>query len=79
MEQSFTPYSSLIRLLYKETLPSETSSIEHAIGRNYALKEEYDNLKKAFLQLPKVKFKPSEDTISSVLSYSKLHLVGSNA
>jgi hypothetical protein len=46
-------------------------AIRTALQENWNLFEEYQELKKANDQLPKVTFNPSPDSIQNILRYSK--------
>lgn len=70
MKQNFTQHH-LIKYLYKETSASETLAINDALSTDVALREEFDALKNAYLQLPKVTFNPSADAIKNILGYSQ--------
>ena len=75
MEQNSTPLQ-LIKFLYKETSPRENSAIEKALKSNESLRAEFDALRAAFRQLPKVTFKPKDAALRNVINYSRLGLVG---
>lgn len=70
MTKTFTP-ELLIKYIYRETTISERLIIQDALHRDYALREEYLELYKAYKQLPKVKFRPSSKTIRAVMEYSR--------
>lgn len=70
MKQNFT-LNLLVKYIYKETTAAEKLYIEEALNADFALYEEYEALYEAYIGLPKVKFSPSPDAISNILSYSK--------
>ena len=70
MKQSFTQ-NLLVKYIYKETTAAEKLHVEEALNDSFELYEEYDALFDAYSALPKVKFSPSPDAISNILSYSK--------
>jgi len=70
MKQSFTN-NLLVKYIYNETSVAEKLCIEELLNDDYKLYEEYEALFDAYVSLPKVKFSPSPDSISNILSYSK--------
>ena len=70
MKQSFTQ-NLLVKYIYNETTAAEKLYVEEALNDNFELYEEYEALYEAYIGLPKVKFSPSPDTISNILSYSR--------
>lgn len=70
MEQSFTQ-NLLVKYIYNETTVAEKFYVEEALNDDFKLYEDYEALYEAYIGLPKVKFSPSPDTISNILSYSK--------
>jgi hypothetical protein len=69
MKQKFTP-DHLIRYIYKETSVSESLAIEAAMAEDWNLYEAYEELHKAYAQLPKVTFAPKPSSIRNILKYS---------
>ncbi|MFK7809481.1 MAG: hypothetical protein AB8F74_16880 [Saprospiraceae bacterium] len=69
MKQKFTP-NHLIRYIYRETSVAESLAIEEALSEDYSLYESYEELHKAYAQLPKVTFSPKPSSIRNILSYS---------
>ena len=70
MMQAFTP-ELLVKFLYKETTASETLAVNEALYKDPKLQAEYESLKQAHECLPKVKFKPSSNTLQQILRYSE--------
>jgi hypothetical protein len=70
MDQTSTQ-TKLIKYLYQETSAAETLAIREALQENILLREEYFELRKAYDQLPKVKFNAKPSTLQNVLQYSK--------
>jgi hypothetical protein len=70
MKQTFTS-DHLIRLLYNETSLAETIGIVGELEQDLLLLEEYEELREAVQELPKVLFSPSPTTISQILEYSE--------
>lgn len=62
--------NDLIRFIYKETSAKESIQIAEQISSDWNLKEEYEMLKDAYRQLPKVTFSPKKETLSNILGYS---------
>ncbi len=69
MKQKFTP-NHLVRYIYKETSVAESLAIEKALGEDWNLYEAYEELHKAYAQLPKVTFSPKPSSIRNILKYS---------
>ncbi len=76
MEQNSTQ-NLFVKFLYRETTFTETSKVKQMLATDRVVFEEMEGLRKTFRQLPKVKFKPANETISKILSYSKFSLVES--
>jgi len=70
MDQTSTP-NMLIKYLYQETSATETLAISEDLQENILLREEYRELRKAYDQLPKVKFNAKPSTLQNILQYSK--------
>lgn len=70
MDQAFTQ-DMLIKYLYQETSAVETLAVRKALQENVLLREEYNDLRKAYEQLPKVKFNAKGSTLQNILQYSK--------
>jgi hypothetical protein len=70
MDQTFTQ-DMLIKYIYQETSATETLAIRKALQENLLLREEYRELRKAYEQLPKVKFNAKPSTLQNILQYSK--------
>ena len=61
----------LIRELYRETSASESIRLREMIASDPVLRENYEELRDAYLELPKVTFSPSNTTIRNILGYSE--------
>ncbi len=70
MEQTFTK-STLVKYLYGETSAVETIAIREALQENILLREKYEELRRAYDQLPRVKFNAKSATLQNILDYSK--------
>jgi len=70
MKHNFT-LNHLTRFIYKETSVAESMAIRIALQEDWNLFEEYQELKKANVQLSKVTFNPSSSSIQNILRYSK--------
>lgn len=70
MKQTFTP-EFLLQLLYKETSLAESLEMVKELEEDPILLEEYEELREAYQEFPKVQFSPSDETISRILEYSK--------
>ncbi len=71
MTQDYTLLNDLVRLVYRETSSLETRHIREEISFDYELAEEYNTMRKAVRELPKVTFAPSPRCIDSILEYSR--------
>lgn len=60
----------LIKFIYKETSAKESIQIAEKISNDWKFYEEYQMLKEAYRQLPKVKFSPKKETLRNILGYS---------
>ncbi|RMF24587.1 MAG: hypothetical protein D6765_11560 [Bacteroidetes bacterium] len=70
MVSSFTQ-DDLIRFIYKETSAAETIAIAEALESDPSLYRLYDELMRAYLDIPAVQFRPSERAIDDILRYSR--------
>lgn len=70
MKQKFTP-NDLIQYLYNEVSTTERLAMEEALCERPGLMEEYEGLREAKQQLPRVTFRPSSGTIQDILKYSE--------
>jgi len=71
MEQDYTS-NVLIKYLYRETSLTETLEIENAISEDSKVRAEYQRLKNGCARFPKVTFYPTDETISNILTHSRL-------
>ena len=70
MIKTFTQ-DDLIRYIYQQTTPEETIQMKTALTFDESLSECYHELSKTAELLRRVSFKPSENCIDKILSYSK--------
>jgi len=70
MEHNYTE-KKLIQLIYGEFDIFERLEMEDSIENNLCLRENYDELYKAYRSLPKVKFSPRTSSIDNILNYGK--------
>lgn len=70
MQQRFTP-NQLVQYLYRETSISDTFAIEETLSEDVSTREEFELLSKAYRQLPKVKFNPSDQAVQNILRHSE--------
>ncbi len=69
MKHTFTT-EDLVRFLYREVSASEKIEIAEAIRHDWDLKEQFEELRSAFNQLPGVQFAPSGRSLEKILEYS---------
>ncbi|HMQ62050.1 MAG TPA: hypothetical protein PKE06_15355 [Flavilitoribacter sp.] len=74
MQQSFTS-EQLIQYLYHETSAADTLAISDALDSNFELREEYEDLFQAYLELPKVQFGANPKILKNILCYSEMTAV----
>ncbi len=70
MTQNYT-LEDLVRLVYKDATTDEVFALSRAMESDYALREEYHELKDASKTLPKVTFSPTDSCINDILQYSR--------
>jgi hypothetical protein len=70
MEQNYTE-NTLIRFIYNETCFLENLEVEHAIVEEPIIAKTYNRLYKAYKMLPKVTFRPAQNSIENILLYSQ--------
>ncbi|MCB0597299.1 MAG: hypothetical protein H6557_18480 [Lewinellaceae bacterium] len=70
MKQKFTP-NDLIPYLYNEVSATRRLAMAEALYDEPSLREEYEGLRTAYQQLPRVAFQPSSRTIQDILKYSE--------
>lgn len=70
MTQNYT-LNDLVRLVYHETSRGQEKEIREEMAYDFELAEEYEILRKAMRELPKVSFAPSRKSIDFILNYSK--------
>lgn len=70
MIKTFTP-NDILRYLYKETDKLESKNLEQAMLVHTDLLDQYVRLTDIKEQLDKIRLAPSENTIQSILEYSR--------
>lgn len=74
MRKSLTQ-QHLVRLLLDDLKPSEKTALLNVVHSDWALGESYKEMKRAYLQLPKLVFKPTKSSLNNILNYSKAAMV----
>ncbi len=69
MEETYT-FNALVQFLYREMPAEEAVEMAHLIESDPEMREMFDSLLLAKVQLPKVKFNPSQVAINNILQYS---------
>lgn len=67
----YTP-ENMIRFLYKETTPEETTAIQLALDSDWTLREKFEILKKAVNGLNTVKLSPRPSVVQSLMKYATM-------
>lgn len=70
MQLTCTP-EDLVRFLYREGTAATALRVAGEIKRDQTLMADYKELAEAFRMLPKVTFRPSEQSIRNILEYSR--------
>ena len=68
MKHNYTELN-LIQLIYGECDIFERLEMEHSLENDLCLRENYDEIYKAYKSLPKVKFSPLTSTLDNILKY----------
>lgn len=69
MEENYT-MNALVQFLYHEMPAEEAVEMAHQIEENPDMREMFDTLLLAKVQLPKAKFNPSNAALDNILQYS---------
>ncbi|MBM3439793.1 MAG: hypothetical protein FJX94_02885 [Bacteroidetes bacterium] len=69
MVTKFTP-EHLLQYLYKECSAAESAAIEAALETDWTLREKFEVLRKAALQLEKLQYSPRKESILNILQYA---------
>ena len=69
MEENYT-MNALVQFLYHEMPAEEAVEMAHQIEENPEMREMFDSLLLAKVQLPKAKFNPSNAALDNILQYS---------
>ncbi|MEE9438547.1 MAG: hypothetical protein V3V14_06065 [Saprospiraceae bacterium] len=70
MKQAYTDLN-LINYIYGECDIFERLEIEDALHNDLCLKNNFDELFRAYKELPKVKFSPNRSTVDNIVKYNK--------
>ena len=70
MDENVT-LEKLVLYYYNETELTDSVLVQKAIDTNYFVAEEYQDLKETFSYLDRIAVNPSDETINSILNYSK--------
>jgi hypothetical protein len=71
MTQTFTPNLDTVRYLFNETSPKENEAVEQFLAFNTDELDFYLDSLFISKQISKIKIKPKDATIQSILNYSK--------
>lgn len=69
MEENYT-MNALVQFLYHEMPAEEAVEMAHQIEENPEMREMFDSILLAKVQLPKAKFNPSNAALDNILQYS---------
>lgn len=69
MEENYT-INALVQFIYHEMPAEEAVEMAHLIDEDPEMREMFDTLLLAKIQLPKARFNPSGATLNSILQYS---------
>lgn len=69
MEESYT-LNALVQFLYREMPAEEAVEMTHLIEEDPQMRAIFDDLLLAKVQLPKVRFNPSNAALDNILQYS---------
>lgn len=70
---NFTP-EDLLLYLYKEASTEQTASIEHALAKDWTLREKLEVLKDSMQRLEKTSVSPRTQSVLKVLNYARQNL-----
>lgn len=66
---NFTP-EDMIRFLYNEMNIDERTALLHAMESDWTLREKFEVLKKAMLNLDSLHYSPRPEAVASILNYA---------
>lgn len=69
MEENYT-FNALVQFVYHEMPAEEAVEMSHLIENDPQMRAMFDELLLAKIQLPKVKFNPSQAALNNILQYS---------
>ena len=69
MEENYT-MNALVQFLYREMPAGEAVEMAHLIDHDPEMRAVFDDLLLAKVQLPKVRFNPSNTALDNILQYS---------
>ena len=67
---NFTP-EDLLLYLYKEASTDQTTTIEHALAKDWTLREKLEVLKDSMRRLEKTSVSPRTESVLKVLNYAR--------
>jgi len=65
-------HEQMIKFLYGETTPEETSNIQLALDTDWTVREKFEALKNTMEGLDKINYSPRESVVQSLLNYAGL-------
>jgi hypothetical protein len=69
MEENYTS-NALVQFLYREMPAEEAVEMAHLLEEDTEMRDLFDDLLLAKVQLPKARFNPSSTAINNILQYS---------
>ena len=69
MEENYT-LNALVQFMYREMPAEEAVEMAHLIDEDPEVREMFDTLMLAKMQLPKARFNPSNRALNNILQYS---------
>ena len=70
MTQTFTP-NDLVRYIYSETIPEETTQIKNVLLFDEALAQEYAEMMSVVSELDSLLKAPAQSAVDSIVNYSR--------
>lgn len=70
MEETYTDNNALVQFLYREMPAEEAVEMASKIEADLEMRAMFDALLLAKIQLPKVRFNPSNAALNNILQYS---------
>lgn len=69
--ENISTYENLVRFIYRDMSAEEAMNFADFVDADFDARLAFDELLLAKLQLPKVQFDPSPNTLNNILQYSK--------